>query len=682
MGAKIGAFKTKDNRQYEVRISGASVVDSEIDLGIPPVVISMSAGDVKYCGFKSTTATVTINTNTPLVDLYAEKVDDIRLTVTNKTDNIVEFDGYVTPFAFDQPCSGINDSVTINAVDLLTARKDVKYTNIGSVHGVDIPAFRIVAEIANRAGITEIYNHVNFYDSIDGSLSDSPLNVLTAQAGFLQDEVSEVDALSSVIRFFGYTGHVMGRMLYLYDEYALANSTSAARFNRYAGLGKYANSTATKFAPDANTSGYMTNLKSFQIRSLDLSIERAYDGVEITPDGSDTSILMPDICDEEQVIVGDGETSAAYINNTHYLRKAVESKILTTGKSTNGTLGSFAEGFLTSQVKSTALGAADWTSGSSLVEMTSVALDIKKIKLPTATGEAELQVAVGSNKSTGYLLWLRDDILSTSGGFKGGTFVHKEGTRYSHTGGKICVKGKVIITSRLDDNSFIPLTDLDKSNDKIWLSPFRVRCGNKHINCVRIDSSSYTHYAAALGDSADGAPYFNGPIISTYTILGDASEGFEYDSDVLPEGQIYIEPTVQEHMQLGYNWFFESLSIEAIGPKTEPFEHNYRALGEKVSTSSLMAARTLYNPSTRALAVVGDYKKPYLGDASGSWWELDTYGILQRQMVARYGTSRPSYKISVSGRVRAYEQIVNNGTMTVDSYDWNPYDNTTTITIS
>jgi hypothetical protein len=195
MGAKIGQFTSRSGHAYEVRLTGNTVADGNIDLGIPPATISMSAGAHKFCGFKSTTATVNILTDYPLTELYSAGVTDIRLTITDITDNKVEFDGYVVPFAFDQPYTGKADVVTVNAVDVLTARKDVKYTKIGNAFAIDEYAHDIVGEIAHRAGLTEIVVNLNFNGTADAMYTDSPLNVLVAQAGFLQDEVSEVDAI-------------------------------------------------------------------------------------------------------------------------------------------------------------------------------------------------------------------------------------------------------------------------------------------------------------------------------------------------------------------------------------------------------------------------------------------------------------------------------------------------------
>lgn len=205
MGIKSGRFTGRNGHEYEVAFVGSTVATDTIELGIPPATISMAAGEHKFCGFKSTTATVNILTDVPLVELYSDGVTDIRLTITDTTDNKVEFDGYVVPFAFDQPYTGKNDSVTVNAVDLLTARKSVKYAKIGSTFAVDEYAHDIVGGIAHRAGIKELVINLNFNGTADAMYTDSPLNVLVAQAGFLQDEVGEVDALSDICKFFGYT---------------------------------------------------------------------------------------------------------------------------------------------------------------------------------------------------------------------------------------------------------------------------------------------------------------------------------------------------------------------------------------------------------------------------------------------------------------------------------------------
>ena len=53
----------------------------------------------------------------------------------------------------------------------------------------------MVKYICGRAGIANYTIHLNFNDEADVMKSASPLDVGVAQAGFLQDEVSDVDAL-------------------------------------------------------------------------------------------------------------------------------------------------------------------------------------------------------------------------------------------------------------------------------------------------------------------------------------------------------------------------------------------------------------------------------------------------------------------------------------------------------
>lgn len=650
---------SRNGRRYSVQFLGDSVQNADIVFGVPPVVLSMARGEHKFCGFKSTTATINILTDSPLTDLYSEEVTGINVQITE--DEEVLFKGYVTPFAFDQAYTGKADVVTVQAVDALTARKDIKYANVGVVHGVDRSGLEIVQEICRRAGVTRIVQHLNFNESNDVMNNASPLDVMVAQAGFLQDEVSDTDALSAICKFFGYTGHLVGDTLYLYDEYCLDVTTAANVYDWTYATGW----TMTAHYTDASSPLASQRIMAGEIHSdISISVERAYDGVRISPSGSEVSILLPEICSGDTSERSGAYTQVETINGVDYRKTACTSKYLETGRGTVSGLVPFTgTGYLNSSPPNAVDETPDdWRVGSVLVG------------LDKAEKKSEGDILMGNSFSTSYYLWIREGLWSHSASR---TFTHKENMRYSHTGGKIVLKGKVCITDQMDDE--YPILPLDQKKDFIINGPIRVRVGKKYINAIGKTLEGKYYYLDAQVEDNDGigSQFFNGNIVPTWNQFHE-SVGFELISDELPEGQVYLDFWINTNpMTRCYNWMFTELSIEAVGAKMEPFEHNYRELGEQLSVDSMLTAR---GTNARPGVVPGEsYAALYHGGGSRN---IDDYGVLQRQLVGRYAQPHAAYKMTAAKNIKPFAPVVWNSKLyTVEAYDRDLYDDTTTITI-
>lgn len=122
---------------------------------------------------------------------------------------------------------------------------------------------------------------------------------------------------------------------------------------------------------------------------------------------------------------------------------------------------------------------------------------------------------------------------------------------------------------------------------------------------------------------------------------------------------------------------FTSLSIESVGTPLEPFVHNYRELGEQLSVDSMLTSR---GSNARPAVVTSEsYAALYHG---GGGSKVDDYGVLRWQLVGRYGQTHAAYKMTVDGNINPYAGVIfNDKTYTVEAYDRDIYNDTTTITI-
>jgi hypothetical protein len=676
MGAKIGQFTSRSGHAYEVRLTGNTVADGNIDLGIPPATISMSAGAHKFCGYKSTTAAVNILTDVPLIELYSAGVTDIRLTITDITDNNVEFDGYVVPFAFDQPYTGTADVVTVNAVDLLTARKSVKYSKIGNTFAIDEYAHDIVGEIAHRAGITEIVINLNFNGTADAMYTDSPLNVLVAQAGFLQDEVSEVDALSDICKFFGYTACVVGRTLYLYDEHCLVNAPEGKRYNanvyRRNEAGKW---TVYKHYYNQGSPIIDQSIATADIHNdISVTIERAYDGVKITPEGREVSVLLPDVCADGSYTddaVSVGLTDENYFdsileegNRQNVTRRALKSKYLDTTR--------FA-------------GAGDWMQPNSSAnnwENGSILEDVIERSISYDTDGAPKS----DSTSRHAVLWLR---MNNPGA--GVTLFTQSGEQYSHRGGYVRLTasaygGTYNKPGSTDGKSFLP-----------WLQLY----AGGFIGRKTGFPSDLGHQVTTAGNYV-ASPFIGLQGGGVYPSSEASSKG--KTGYIVETGTVNAPIYVAGHRKSGWSYslptevFLRELSVEAVGDTINPDElqHIYADGEEIMEVSSRLTSRKsgytrnkylpdgtiAYGVNARP-SVVADtsWKGGYMGRSDSE--SIPISGIIMEQLKARYAQPRICYKMTVEGNINPFAAVYFGGRgYTVEAYERDVYNDTTNITIN
>lgn len=676
MGLKSGRFTGRNGHEYEVTIGGDTVATDAINLGIPPATISMAAGEHKFCGFKSTTATVNILTDVPLIELYSAGVTDIRLTITDTTESKVEFDGYVVPFSFDQPYTGKNDSVTVNAVDLLTARKSVKYTKIGKTFAVDEYAHDIVGEIAHRAGITEIVINLNFNGTADAMYTDSPLNVLVAQAGFLQDEVSEVDALSDICKFFGYTACVVGRTLYLYDEHCLVKAPVGKRYN----ANVYRRNDAGKWTVHTHYYNQGSPLIGQYIYTSDthndisVTIERAYDGVKITPEGREVSVLLPDVCADGSYtddVVSVGLTDENYFdtstdgqgNRQNVTRRALKSKYLDTTR--------FA-------------GAGDWMLPNTTAnnwENGSILEDVIERSITYDTDGAPKS----DSTSRHAVLWLR---MNNPGA--GVTLFTQSGEQYSHR------NGYVRLTASADRGTYNKPSSTDGKSFLPWLQLY----AGGFLGRKTGFPSDLGHQVTTAGNYV-ASPFIGmqgGGVYPSSEATAKGKTGY-----IVETGTVNAPIYVAGHCKSGWSYnlpsevFLRELSIEAVGDTINPeeLEHIYADGEELMEVSSRLTSRKsgytrskylpdgtiAYGVNARP-SVVTDaaWKGGYMGRINSE--AIPICGILMEQLKARYAYPRLCYKMTVEKNINPYAAVYFGGNgYTVEAYDKDLYNSTTTITI-
>ena len=700
MGIRTGRFTSIEGREYLVEFTGDSVKSAELVLGVPPVVISMAPGEHKFCGFKSTTAVINLLTDKPLYDLYTEAADGVRVTVKDVAENKVEFDGYVVPFAFEQPRSGMNDAVTINAVDMLTARKSYTYENVGDVHGVDKTALEIVQEICRRSGIYRLAVHLNFSTPDDKA---SPLDVMVAQAGFLQDEMSDVDALSAICQFFGYTGHVAGDTLYLYDEHCLCTQYGV---NMYTYV-TIANTGKTTWHMDqfigygSPLAGQEIFLEGDILDGMTTSVERAYDGIQITPQGSEVSVLLPDVCARENSSENDNSlgtdmrTFQDVTDKRDYIqyRTPRKSKVMDLGVVYGNELKDMWNAFGGDPVVDN-----NWFQGSMLLDITH--MNRKRWKAETGA-----TTVIGHNVvKEGNMIWAKGIFPEGLETIRDVVGRQKESTCYSHTGGRVRLSLECIL---MRWGNWIDINSPDEQSAAEGLTGalkfLTIRCGEKrytvdNVNAMKIWSDSTDEVSKFY---TDGNSTTLIPIMSN--LKGDVAFFVPDDGQIRVDIEWINSPAVIYSTQYGIGWnlYITSLALEGYGDNIntacDGLRHSFsnRPGGDYLTVNTSLTTRgsdSKYGIGTGinarpGVVTGGEWIGVYKGGGNGT--SIPLAGVLMEQLKSRYQYTRYAYTFTASKRVYPYQAVwvnpmtsaLRKPTHTVESYDWDIYNNETTITI-
>lgn len=668
-----GTFVGRDGHRYSVEFTGNGVSNKALD--IVGVVIAMDAQDRKFVGFKSSTARISILTDSPLVELYAASPRDIRVVVSDMESGDVVFVGYVVPFVYSQPYTGTADVFEVNCVDAITASKDIPYYSAqdDDKHGIDETAYTIIEQVRYIAGtdnVKRIYYHENF-----GGLTE-PLEVKVAQAGFLQDNMSGLDALTAVCMFFGYTATMVGDSLYIYDEHCLTHAEDGYKRR----LISYDWSTGKRVydffleSSDGNPLRLLNIDPSDVHDDITLSIERAYDAIQIKPSGREVSVLCPDICSPDEVETNEGNlgTDTRYYQDNYkdgdnvidyeQWRTPVQSKVMDIPDMPDGG----------DKMHPEKGGSSAWTTGAILFEYTNQPRQRLSINGVTT--------AFPKSSTTGILLQVRAAATSAN------VASQKKTRCYSHTGGYY----RLVMTYRVVNVNKYPELDneIKQEGVKAVLIP-QLRSGEVFFK------SDAEVSAQAVWSAAPSASWktLDGVLLPTITAA------------ILRKSEVIIKAPNDGQVALSVEWdiaggytnqdiYIESLMLEAVGDEIRlddrEFRHDYVSKPTDVLEveTNLTTRKTahvgvgnLYGVNARPSVVTSEeFSGGYMYEGSKS---IPVCGILMMQLKARYGAPRKRYAMTVDGYIKPSDTCEWLGDMyTVEGYERDLVNNTTQIIIN
>lgn len=266
-----GYFKDIDNREYKVEFynNGTNPTSwTEIILADTPVIITQDSEDL-FTEIKPLSCTVNILTSDIIEFLYSEEYTHKRVTVTRTSDNTIIFDGYISPYMYDQPYAYSSDILTIECISKLSVLKEQPYYGVikqmeGYNHRqkLSLASFKdIIWDILVTSGFDPSTLEVRYSPSF--YLDDETRNVrlsdlFISEANFYDNDNERTswkkeDVLREILRYLGATMIEYDNNIYIVDYQNIAHETSQyqfcyfneSNFDDVSGIRRYGKYTAT-----------------------------------------------------------------------------------------------------------------------------------------------------------------------------------------------------------------------------------------------------------------------------------------------------------------------------------------------------------------------------------------------------------------------------------------------------
>lgn len=226
-------FTALNGISYKVEIqteSGSGT--TQFVLGGNPFVTEMdSDGKTIYAPIKSTGATIEMVTESMPFNIYSEKHQGTKVTLTNTTANRVEWVGYVTPCAYTQGFDEERETIEIECVDGIASLKDVPFRTASK----QINSF--INIIFNILKVCKCYRYLYVTDNVKLSASDTSDvlgKIRISEENFFDSKDYEnqpdddvamdcYDVLFELMQYMGYTIIADGQDVYIMDYDAIRN---------------------------------------------------------------------------------------------------------------------------------------------------------------------------------------------------------------------------------------------------------------------------------------------------------------------------------------------------------------------------------------------------------------------------------------------------------------------------
>lgn len=298
-----GEFRDTFNRKYEVFLEDTSQTHTykELTLSTSPVTITQNSEGL-FAPIKPLSCTIRIVTPEIISDLYSENNKAIRMFVREHGAQISMFDGYVTPFIYNQTYAHALDELEIEGVSRLSILKDIDYVTVGD-HPQMLSFKDIICHILKvGAGYEDYEINFRYYKTFENEderiLRLSELSI--SEANFFDDDDERTpwkmyDVLAEIFKYLGVSLVEHDIYLYLVD-YQYISTFVENDVYCFSENDNFEDITATDIIRDdeisvVNVIGY----DQYASNDANISYDDIYDKTEITANTYNIEELCPSI---------------------------------------------------------------------------------------------------------------------------------------------------------------------------------------------------------------------------------------------------------------------------------------------------------------------------------------------------------------------------------------------------
>ena len=288
-------FKSIDCHEYEVRfITDYAASYTELELaGSSPVVITYDSPALLFEPIIQSRATIVVNSDGYLEDLFVSHVDDVVVDIYDNTANKLVWTGYLKPQIYSQGYVNCIESIEFEASDCLAALQYIDYDNVGSYK--QIVTFRdIIARVCEKEALD------GFYWAKTKKLGNNwllPENLTISEQNFYTEDTDEPwkfsEVLEEMCRYLGYTLVQWGSYLFFLDMQAF-HSSEVMEMYRYLSSENFSAGTQTTL----NTPVVITK-DSYMGSGHQISFEPVYNKATVSANFYFPKNFIPDIDEDD-----------------------------------------------------------------------------------------------------------------------------------------------------------------------------------------------------------------------------------------------------------------------------------------------------------------------------------------------------------------------------------------------
>lgn len=244
-----GYFKDIDDREYKVEFyknHTTTTTWSEITLATEPVIITQNSSDL-FSEIKPLSCTVNILTPDIIDFLYSENYMSKKVTVTRIDDNTIIFDGYISPYMYDQPYAHSSDVLTVECISKLSVLKELDYHCVAKQMAsynqrevLRLASFKdIIVNILSMIGFNPDTLEVKYSPSYTLSKNEDRYlrlsELFVSEANFYDDDNERTvwtcgEVLTEILRYLGMTLIEYDNNIYILDYQNVAHTPDRIKF--------------------------------------------------------------------------------------------------------------------------------------------------------------------------------------------------------------------------------------------------------------------------------------------------------------------------------------------------------------------------------------------------------------------------------------------------------------------